>query len=564
MGIANELLTAIEQMKEGKEEGFAVVYSQTYNYVYSKAKYLMKSEEDALDLTQETYVQAYKGISGIDNPENIYAWLGGIVYRQGMKIFNKKKELLVEQEQDYIFEDVASNEATPEENAEQNATRQVVRGIIEELPELQRMAVMAFYFDNMKIDAIAQMCDCSSNTIKSRLNYAKKYLKEKVVEHEKKNNYKLYSVTPAVLYLVFKDMFGSADYKMSHYAVQEVYGSACGKLKIQPKSIAGNKAVVSKAATKAATKVGVSTFGTKAAMIATAVIVTVGAGAAIVHTLNKDKEVPPNTNVVETEREIDEPDSAEASSSKTIEEVSEVVYNENIPMEGKYVFGDYMASITNARVTDDRNALYDLELVFEGNGDRKGEKITVNDANEVDGVTQVEAVSDAGNRWFGSLRHMEDGSMIMNMSVEDAEFGVYDLSGENLAILTKAAADKIAITESPEEGKYVFSPGEGAEYTVTVSDISNVGDETSLNMSFDYVAGGGNKIEGIMPDESLRSVDGIYTFSGTTGWEAIMWGYMYFTEDGQVYISYTCDNWEPVFWGGFGNGTYKPLVLEKN
>ena len=564
MGIANELLTAIEQMKEGKEERFAVVYSQTYNYVYSKAKYLMKSEEDALDLTQETYVQAYKGISGIDNPENIYAWLGGIVYRQGMKIFNKKKELLVEQEQDYIFEDVASNEATPEENAEQNATRQVVRGIIEELPELQRMAVMAFYFDNMKIDAIAQMCDCSSNTIKSRLNYAKKYLKEKVVEHEKKNNYKLYSVTPAVLYLVFKDMFGSADYKMPHYAVQEVYGSACGKLKIQPKSIAGNKAVVSKAATKAATKVGVSTFGTKAAMIATAVIVTVGAGAAIVHTLNKDKEVPPNTNVVETEREIDEPDSAEASSSKTIEEVSEVVYNENIPMEGKYVFGDYMASITNARVTDDRNALYDLELVFEGNGDRKGEKITVNDANEVDGVTQVEAVSDAGNRWFGSLRHMEDGSMIMNMSVEDAEFGVYDLSGENLAILTKAAADKIAITESPEEGKYVFSPGEGAEYTVTVSDISNVGDETSLNMSFDYVAGGGNKIEGIMPDESLRSVDGIYTFSGTTGWEAIMWGYMYFTEDGQVYISYTCDNWEPVFWGGFGNGTYKPLVLEKN
>ena len=32
MGIANELLTAIEQMKEGKEEGFSVVYSQTYNY----------------------------------------------------------------------------------------------------------------------------------------------------------------------------------------------------------------------------------------------------------------------------------------------------------------------------------------------------------------------------------------------------------------------------------------------------------------------------------------------------------------------------------------------------
>lgn len=39
----------------------------------------------ALDLTQETYIQAYKGIESIEDVNNVYAWLGGIVYRQGMQ-----------------------------------------------------------------------------------------------------------------------------------------------------------------------------------------------------------------------------------------------------------------------------------------------------------------------------------------------------------------------------------------------------------------------------------------------------------------------------------------------
>ena len=154
MAVAKELVDAVERMQAKDEAAFAIFYEQTYSYVYAKAKYVMHDEEDALDLTQETYIQAYKGISTLMDVNNVYAWLGGIVYRQGMRIFNKKKESLTGEEQDYLFEEMESGEATPEQVAEQQATVNIVKGMIDELPELQRVAVMAFYYDNMQIDAL--------------------------------------------------------------------------------------------------------------------------------------------------------------------------------------------------------------------------------------------------------------------------------------------------------------------------------------------------------------------------------------------------------------------------
>ena len=138
MTVTKELKDAVERMQAKDETAFATFYEQTYSYVYAKAKYVMHEEEDALDLTQETYIQAYRGIGSIEDANNVYAWLGGIVYRQGMRIFNKKKELLTGEEQDYLFEEMESGEATPEQAVEQQATVDIVKGMIDELPELQR------------------------------------------------------------------------------------------------------------------------------------------------------------------------------------------------------------------------------------------------------------------------------------------------------------------------------------------------------------------------------------------------------------------------------------------
>ena len=349
MAITNELRDAINAMKKGEAEGFSKMYDATHDYVYAKAKYIMKSEQDALDLTQETYIQAYKGIASLEDANNVYAWLGGIVYRQGMRIFGKKKELLTGENQENIFDEVVAKDATPEEAADQQATVDIVKGMIAELPELQRVAVLSFYYDNMKIEDIAQLCDCSANTIKSRLNYAKKYLKTKVEAHERHNRYKLCSLSPAVLLLAFKGLFAEAEYKMPAYAVRKVYVAACARAGVKAAPLSAMQASAATqayasavaGATASAAKTGLAM---KIAAIAAAIAVTGGVATVVAHNRNSQPKQPVT---IELESEDSQQEDVTEEKDETAE-VEEIIDSEAITVEETEVIEETTEEATEA------------------------------------------------------------------------------------------------------------------------------------------------------------------------------------------------------------------------
>lgn len=221
------LKKAIQQMKSGEERGFNAVYSATYNRVYFRAKQIMKKEEDAQDLTQIVFVEAYKNIHTLQSAEALYSWLDGIAYNQGMKIFSKRKDVLLTEEAEGLFDTLENNDTDvmPELTAQQKATAEIIRGIIEELPELQRAAVVAYYFDGLKVERIAEMMECSVNTIKSRLNYARKYIKTRVEEKEEKEGYRLHVLGLPVLWYAIKTM--SDRTTLTVEAAQGIYNGAC-------------------------------------------------------------------------------------------------------------------------------------------------------------------------------------------------------------------------------------------------------------------------------------------------------------------------------------------------
>lgn len=224
------LKKAIEQMKNGEEKGFNTVYSATYNRVYFRAKQIMKKEEDAQDLTQIVFTEAYKCIHTLLAPEALYSWLDGITYHQGMKIYRKQKDVLLTEEAEGMFEEIESNDISsmPELTADQKATADIIKGIIEELPELQRTAIVAYYFDGIKVEQIAEMMECSENTVKSRLNYARKYIKNRVEEKEKEGGYRLHVLGLPVLWHAIKRI--AEETSLSAYAAQKVYGEACSNV----------------------------------------------------------------------------------------------------------------------------------------------------------------------------------------------------------------------------------------------------------------------------------------------------------------------------------------------
>ena len=562
MAVTKELKDAVERMQAKDETAFATFYEQTYPYVYAKAKYVMHDEEDALDLTQETYIQAYKGIGSIEDVNNVYAWLGGIVYRQGMRIFNKKKELLTGEEQDYLFEEMESGEATPEQTVDKKATADIVKGMIEELPELQRMAVMAFYYDNMKIDDIARACECSANTIKSRLNYAKKFLKEKVEAHEKQNRYKLCSVSPAIILLAFKGLFAEPEYKMPVQAVENVYAASCNSLGIKMAStaITGGSASAS-VGTVAGGAVATAKTGLaiKIGIAAVALLTAGGITAAVAINMNNSPKEP--VAVVEEESKEEDNKQELVSEDNTVEETQaetevteteeQSIYNESVPMEGLYKYGPYSISITNASVVDYKTATFDMEFTYTNPETNEVETVSASSVEKIDGKAAIDVTSNLGNRWFGNLMFMRDNSIRLNGSEQDASGSVWDIMWEGSAvILTKAAADGTIQDRMPEEGTYVANDG---EYTLTISNV----DSNSFSMNFEITYDGGDRIDGIITDgDWVYMNNGIATFTGTSYWDSGMQGYLYVNDDGSITLSYSTTY-------GTEDGSFEPIVLKK-
>lgn len=201
MSVEPELREAIERLKSGDQDAFHIFYIHTYQFVYARAKFTIRDEHEAQDLMQEVYLAVYRNIGSLKNTDSVYSWLGGITLRQGMKLVNRKKRnILLSEDQEGMFEDLPDESRGTEERIARAEEIQIMKDCIYELSEEQRAVVLAYYYDEMKVEEIARLLEISEGTVKSRLYHARKRLKASLAELEKKQGYRLYSISiPAVL-----------------------------------------------------------------------------------------------------------------------------------------------------------------------------------------------------------------------------------------------------------------------------------------------------------------------------------------------------------------------------
>ncbi|MCD8022267.1 MAG: RNA polymerase sigma factor [Lachnospiraceae bacterium] len=95
-------------------------------------------------------------------------------------------------------------------------TVQLMHEMMDALSEEQRVCILMIHIDGIPIKEIAETLGCSENTVKSRLNYARKNIKKQGEELQKKG-YQLYGIAPftLLLLLLHKDayaMSGEAEF----------------------------------------------------------------------------------------------------------------------------------------------------------------------------------------------------------------------------------------------------------------------------------------------------------------------------------------------------------------
>lgn len=331
MAIDSELMQALNRFGSGDESSFNIIYEKTYSYVYSRTRMIMKNEQDAMDLLQEVYIVAFKSMDKLENANNLFAWLGGIAYNQGMKIFNKKKDVLLDETGEGLFDiqESADTSFQPGVELELKETADIIKEVIEELPELQRAAITAYYYDEMSVTQIAELMETSTGTIKSRLNYARKRIQESVEEKEKQMGIRLHSTSVPALILALQA--ASSGYSITGTTAGMGYKSICGSLGIEKTMVEGTKKVVDTASSidanisvASATGVGGTTVaGTSVAIkvlagVCVALALVIGGGAIYLEKTKQDK-------VTTTEAVVQETDITEEPTTEEMINVYEVL-----------------------------------------------------------------------------------------------------------------------------------------------------------------------------------------------------------------------------------------------
>ena len=181
---------------------FEEIYYLTQQKLFLYAKSFMESENDAKDLLQETYIEIIKSVKNLQDPSKFIAWSKKILYHLAMQRF-RRSETAVILDEDYKnlidnFEDTDGS-SLPEEAYDANEVKTILRELITGLPVAQRLSIIAYYYDEMPIQEIAEMMDCSENTVKTRLHYARLSLKNKLENYESKHDIKLHALTPLIL-----------------------------------------------------------------------------------------------------------------------------------------------------------------------------------------------------------------------------------------------------------------------------------------------------------------------------------------------------------------------------
>ena len=208
----------LDRAKRQDQAALAEIYEQTSGAVYRVLKVLIKNDEDTVqDLLQDTYVKAFTRLDQLQDESKLLPWLKTIANNSAKDWLKKCKPVLFtamagnegnEETEALSFEENIEADRideNPELAMDEKEVRRLVMEILNQLPEDQRVVLGMFYYEDMSVKEIASILEVSDNTVKSRLNYGRKKVKELVLDLEKKGT-KLYNVAPFTffVYLLYR------------------------------------------------------------------------------------------------------------------------------------------------------------------------------------------------------------------------------------------------------------------------------------------------------------------------------------------------------------------------
>lgn len=212
--------------QNGDEAAFGQIYSLISDKLFRHAMVMMKNRSEAEDLLQDTMIQIVKSIGTLRDPAAFTTWSVQIMRNVYMHQLRKTKAVLARDEEDLeIIENITDEDWSyrPDTVVDVAGIGDIVKEELERLPEAQRTAMVAFYYDGLSVREIAEMMGASENTTKSRLFAGRKAMKHGIEKYEQRTGVRLHEFAPAsILIGALRQIFAGAEYTLGA-ALQRIF-----------------------------------------------------------------------------------------------------------------------------------------------------------------------------------------------------------------------------------------------------------------------------------------------------------------------------------------------------
>ena len=162
---------------------FESLYREYYQKVYGFLYRLCADADLAEDLTQETFLQAYRSFHKFRGDCEVFTWLAAIGKYVYFKYLKKKKLQLDAANLELVAKSYMEGDVNPEEHIHKKDVEEAVRKVVENIPQKYRDVVLLRIYAELPFSQIAQILKISESSAKVIYFRAKKMLME-VLKHE--------------------------------------------------------------------------------------------------------------------------------------------------------------------------------------------------------------------------------------------------------------------------------------------------------------------------------------------------------------------------------------------
>ncbi len=186
MGMDQTDLALVKRVQAGEKKAFDVLVIKYQQKVINLALRFVRDHHTAMDISQEAFIKAYRGLKNFRGDSAFYTWLYRItintaknhVVTQSRRL--PANDIDAQEAEQYSGADKLHESGTPDKEMEKDDVHTAIITAIEELPNDLRIAITLREIEGFTYEEISEAMECPIGTVRSRIFRAREAIEAKI------------------------------------------------------------------------------------------------------------------------------------------------------------------------------------------------------------------------------------------------------------------------------------------------------------------------------------------------------------------------------------------------